>query len=530
MGYCFSNILRINTFTRMLTRDMITQKGFLVLCLIFFLFQCSSQNPEGDIPPKRELRGAWIASVANIDWPSKKGLTTQQQQEEIIKILDNHQKVGINAIFMQVRAASDAFYAISDEPWSEWLTGTQGKAPSPYYDPMQFMIEHAHERNMEFHAWLNLNRGSHASSRSIATNHITKTHPHWFLNYGSYKIYDFGIPEVRNYIINLVLNIIRNYDVDGIHFDDYFYPYPVPGSKINDHSTFRKYGEGFTKIEDWRRNNVNLLVKDLSDAIKREKPYIKFGISPFGVWRNKDRDREGSNTNGALSSYDDLYADSRLWAQAGWVDYTAPQVYWSFGHRTAPYKPMVDWWVKNNGNHHLYIGIGSYQTGENHKEWRTPSQVLNQIRTNNKTVGVEGSILYSSKSIMPTSHRLSDSLIRYYRYPALPPVMSWKEASPLPKPEVTELVRNKDGSRARIRWEIPEEYEENVRSFVIYRFVKGERRTLDNPKNILAIIRNKEDKVYIDNAVYANTQYEYAVTALDRLSNESSPSKLHKLN
>src|SRR5690606_16924170 len=197
----------------------------------------------------------------------------------------------------------------------EWLTGTQGKAPAPFYDPLAFMIEHAHERNMEFHAWLNLNRGTHASSTSVSVNHITRTHPEWFLNYSGAKVYNFGIPEVRDYIVSMVLRIIRNYDVDGIHFDDYFYPYPAAGKRINDQQTFRQYGQGFSRIEDWRRNNVNLLIQAIGEAIRKEKPYVKFGVSPFAVWRNRDRDPEGSHTPGALSSYDDLYADSRMWAR-----------------------------------------------------------------------------------------------------------------------------------------------------------------------------------------------------------------------
>lgn len=516
--------------TPMLRREMLTQKGILALVLFIFFTQCSSKRAEVDvdIPPKRELRGAWIATVANIDWPSSKRLSTERQQQEFIDIVNNHQRIGINALFVQVRAASDAMYASSPEPWSEWLTGTQGRAPSPYYDPLQFMIEHAHERNMEFHAWLNLNRGTHGTTSSVAANHITKTHPQWFMNYNGSKVYNFGLPEVRNYIINVTMNIVKNYDIDGIHFDDYFYPYPVPGHRLNDQDTFRSHSRGFRNIEDWRRDNVNLLMRELSEAIRKEKPYVKFGISPFGVWRNKDKDPQGSNTIGALSSYDDLYADSRLWAHEGWVDYTAPQVYWSFRHRTVPYKPMVDWWVKNNGKHHLYIGIASYRTGEKNREWGTASQVLQQVRTNEVTQGVDGSIMYNTKSLMPAYHRLSDSLSNYYRYPALPPLMPWKKPDPLPKPEITELIRHTDGTRIRIKWKIPVEYEEYVRSFVIYRFLRGDRRSMDNPKNIIAIVKNREQKVFIDNTIDDEGQYEYAITALDRLSNESKPSKLHK--
>lgn len=512
-------------------KEILAGKGILVSAFFLLVIQCSSHQavPASEVPPKREFRGVWIASVANIDWPSRKGLPTAEQQQEFVNILDNHQRLGINAVFVQVRAASDAFYAESEEPWSEWLTGIQGKAPAPFYDPLAFMIEHAHERNMEFHAWLNLNRGTHASATSVSVNHITRIHPEWFLSYGGYKVYNFGIPEVRSYIVNTVLNIIRNYDVDGIHFDDYFYPYPVAGKRISDQATFRQYGRGFNRIEDWRRDNVNLLVKEISEAIKKEKPYIKFGISPFGVWRSRDKDPEGSNTTGALSSYDDLYADSRLWAREGWVDYIVPQVYFSFGHTTVPYKPMVDWWTRNKGDHHLYIGLGSYRVGEKNREWSSASQIMNQVRTNAQTPGVSGSVFYSSRSLMPTSHRLSDSLKNYYRYPALPPVMEWKKADPLPRPEVTALART-DSAQVRIQWRIPDEYEEYVRSFVIYRYKRGEKRTLEDPRNILAIVRNKEEKVFLDRTAEAGSQYEYALTALDRLSNESRPSKLYKLN
>lgn len=512
-------------------KEILAGRGIFISAVFLLLFQCSSRQgiSADEIPPKRELRGVWIASVANIDWPSRKGLPPIEQQQEFVNILDNHQRLGINAVFVQVRAASDAFYAESEEPWSEWLTGTQGRAPSPFYDPMAFMIEHAHERNMEFHAWLNLNRGTHASSTSVSAQHITRTHPQWFLNYGGYKVYNFGIPEVRTYIINLVLNMIRKYDVDGIHFDDYFYPYPTPGNRINDQQTFRQYSRGFSRIEDWRRDNVNILIRDLSEAIRKEKPYLKFGISPFGVWRSRDKDAEGSDTAGALSSYDDLYADSRLWTRKGWIDYIMPQVYFSFGHRTVPYKPMVDWWVKNRGERHLYIGMSSYRTGERNGEWSSASQIMRQVRTNTHTGGVSGSVFYSSKSLMPASHRLSDSLRNYYCYPALPPVMEWKTPDPLPRPEITEVTRT-EGAKVRIRWSIPDEYEEYVRSFVIYRYRRGEKRSLEDPRNIVGIVRNKEVKVFYDETAEADSPYEYALTALDRLSNESRPSKLHKVN
>ncbi len=502
----------------------------MFLTILLFLLQCSSQKSsiEQVMPPKREFRGVWIASVANIDYPTKKTLSSAEQKREFINIMDNHQRLGINAVLVQVRAASDALYAKSFEPWSEWLTGTQGKAPEPYYDPMNFMIQQAHDRNMEFHAWLNLNRGTHGATRSVAPDHITRTKPEWFFTFSGAKVYDFGIPEVREYIVSVVRNIVRNYDVDGIHFDDYFYPYPVAGQKINDQATFSKYNRGFKNIQDWRRDNINLVVKAISDAIKEDKPWVKFGISPFGVWRSKDRDSQGSNTVGALSSYDDLYADSRLWAKEGWVDYTAPQIYFSFGHKTVPYKPITNWWIQNSGQRHLYMGLGSYRIGEKNKEWANASQIVRQVELNHSLKGVDGSIFYSSKSLMPMHHALSDSLKKTFAYPALQPTMPWKNAVPLPKPEIVEL-RRPAPSQAVIRWEVPESLEKNVHRFVIYRFLRGERRTLDDPRNIIAILPNSNPKAYLDYTIDSNSQYEYAITAIDRLHNESKPSKLHKL-
>ena len=511
----------------MVLKALLVGKGLFLFIILFGSLAGGNVIPADEIPPKREFRGVWIASVANIDWPSKKGLPSGVQQEEFVRIVDNHQRLGINAVFVQVRAASDAFYADSDEPWSEWLTGTQGKAPVPFYDPLAFMIEHAHERNMEFHAWLNLNRGTHASGTSVSPDHITRTRPEWFLNYGGAKIYNFGLPEVRTYIVNTVLRIVRNYDVDGIHFDDYFYPYPTPGKPINDEQTFRQYGKGFSRVEDWRRHNVNVLIRSISEAIRQEKPRVKFGISPFAVWRNADKDAEGSATVGALSSYDDLYADSRLWAREGWVDYTIPQVYFSFLHRTVPFRHMVAWWVKNKGPHHLYVGLGSYRIGEK-GEWASAGQIMRQLRFNQHTEGVSGNVFFSSRSLMPTARGLADSLQNHYRFPALPPVMAWKPADPLPRPEIQEVVRTRNGE-VRLRWSIPEAYEPYVSRFVIYRYRRGEKRTLEDPRNILAIVRNKDEKTYDDRTAVADVAYEYAMTALDRLSNESRPSLLHKV-
>ena len=322
--------------------------------------------------------------MENIDWPSKKGLSTENQQNEFKNLLDYHQKIGINAVMVQVRAAADAFYAKSSEPWSEWLTGEQGKAPFPYYDPMDFMIQEAHQRNMEFHAWLNMNRGVQKSTKMVAATHIINKKPEWFLTYGGAKLFNLGIPEVRTYIVDIVMNIVKNYDVDGIHFDDYFYPYTITGEKLNDDETFKKYNNGFLKIDDWRRNNIDLMIEKISKSIKTEKPKMKFGISPLGVWRNKSVDPTGSDTQGGQTSYDNLYADSRKWIKNGWLDYIAPQIYFAFEHQKVPYKNLADWWRKNSYNRHLYIGQAAYKVDAKSKEnaWLKGSQIPNQVRYN----------------------------------------------------------------------------------------------------------------------------------------------------
>ena len=251
--------------------------------------------------PKRELRGVWIATVQNIDWPSPHNYDGAKQKSEFIDLLNSHQKTGINALFVQIRTASDALYAKSAEPWTTYLSGKQGQAPSPYYDPLEFMIDQSHARGMEFHAWLNLNRASMSSRSLLSSEHVARKHPEWLLSYNGQLLFDFGIPAVRHYIAGLVRNIIVNYDVDGIHFDDYFYPYPDPKSKLADQDTYEKYRLPGEKIDDWRRRNTSALIQEISETIKSTNSKIKFGISPFGIWRHKKNDPiNGSPTTRGL--------------------------------------------------------------------------------------------------------------------------------------------------------------------------------------------------------------------------------------
>lgn len=509
----------------------------LLLIVIVILGQCTpkstpkrpkSSSSNEVLYPKREFRAAWVATIENIDWPSRKTLSSEQQQQEFTQILDSHKKTGLNAVFVQVRAASDAFYARSTEPWSEWLTGAQGKAPEPYYDPMRFMIEEAHNRNLEFHAWLNLNRGTQKNAKSISKDHITKQKPEWFVSYGGYKLYNFGIPAVREYIQELVVNMVRTYDVDGIHFDDYFYPYVVAGETLNDAATYKKFGRGFDNIGDWRRHNINLLIKDISKSISEEKKWVKFGISPFGVWRNASADKLGSPTEGGQPSYDNLFADTRKWAKFGWIDYIAPQVYFSFDHPKVPYLPLVNWWEENHGNRHLYIGHSVYKVDKDspEKSWRSAGQIGKQVRSNYTSDEISGSIFYSTKYLVNNNLGIADTLSSIYKYQALLPTMPWKDAIP-PNSPVDLEVKRADNLGAIVSWKLPlriSRDKDEIQSFVLYRFEEGEEINLENPRNIVSIIRNVGLLNFVDRNISKKKSYFYVITALDRLHNESNPS------
>lgn len=499
-----------------------------------FLSGCSTKVTQQYISrspgPKREFRAVWVATIDNIDWPSRKGLAADVQQQEFRTLLDKHQNYGMNAVLVQVRAAADAFYAQSKEPWSEWLTGTQGKAPAPFYDPMQFMIHEAHQRNMEFHAWLNMNRGTHKVSKSITKDHITNTKPEWFLTYDGQKLFNLGIPEVRAYISQIALDIVRNYDVDGIHFDDYFYPYPVGNEKLRDEATFKKYKGNFTNIEDWRRNNVDLTVKAISDGIRAFKLKVKFGISPFGVWRNASVDPSGSATTGGLSSYDNLYADTKKWIQNGWVDYIAPQVYFSFEFNKVPYKTLTDWWTKNASGRHLYIGHAVYRlkAGSNDAGWEKPAQIPRQVRYNRTKPQISGSIYFSARPLGKNELSVADSVRNLYAYPALPPAMPWKDNVPPNEPEKLKARKVSDLGMS-ISWDLPATKAKDgdeIKAFVVYRFNKNEKINLDNPAKILAIVRNEGKHGYIDQSYEPRKSFVYVVTALDRLNNESPMSNV----
>ncbi len=373
---------------------------------------------------KAEFRGVWVATVENIDWPSKGNYNSDSQKVEFIRLLDMHQRNGMNAMIVQIRPVTDAFYPSQYEPWSEYLTGTQGKPPTPYYDPLEFMIAETHRRGMEFHAWMNPYRAVfNISKSSIAANHITKIHPEWFLNYGDKRYFDPGNKEAQNYLANVVKDVVSRYAVDAIHFDDYFYPYRIAGKEFPDDASFGKYGNGMSK-DDWRRSNVDSIIVSLSKVIKKENPKCQFGISPFGVWRNIDKDSiNGSNTRAGQTNYDDLYADILLWLKNNWIDYVAPQIYWEFEQKNAPYQIILDWWSKHTYGKNCYIGLGIYKAGTN-TYWKDTTQLPRQIEALRKTPNIQGMIFFSSKSFVKNINGWSDSLrLNYFKEPAKTPAI-----------------------------------------------------------------------------------------------------------
>ena len=469
-------------------------------------------------PVKREFRGAWIATVSNIDWPSKPGLPAVEQQEQFTQRLDQLKALGCNAVIVQIRPACDAFYASKIEPWSRYLTGRQGEPPFPYYDPLVFMIEEAHKRNMEFHAWFNPFRALMDSKQNPnPPKHVTRTHPDWIISYGGKSYIDPGIPEAREYVISVIMDVVKRYDIDAVHLDDYFYPYRVAGKTFGDAKTYARYGQDTNK-DDWRRNNISLFISLLNTNIKHIKPYVKLGISPFGIWRNKDKDPQGSDTKGGQTTYDDLYADVLLWMQKGWIDYLMPQLYWEHASHAAPFGVLLPWWYGHCYKRHVYYGLGAYRMAEAKSgPWTNVHELLWQLRDIRQQCPNTGYCFYNSSCFDKIRGPIKDSLkLDFNKYPALIPPMIWLDSVP-PAAPVLKITASASGSK--LQWQVSNPQKEPLR-YVVYRFVNGEKVDLERNDRILSIQQGVE---YNDPDTKKFKQCTYVVTALDRLWNESKP-------
>ena len=497
----------------------------LILLLALFLAtgvgaQIQQQSPY----PKREFRGAWIQAVNG----QFRGIPTEKLKQTLIDQLNSLQGAGINAIIFQVRPEADALYASQLEPWSRFLTGVQGQAPSPYWDPMQFMIDECHKRGMEFHAWINPYRVKTSLKSELSPNHLYNIHPEWFVTYNNQLFFDPALPESRRHICMVVADIVSRYDVDAIHMDDYFYPYPAKGMDFPDDASFARYGGGFTNRADWRRSNVNILIQKIHETIRGLKPWVKFGISPFGIYRNEKNDPLGSKTNG-LQNYDDLYADVLLWARNGWVDYNIPQIYWQIGHPAADYETLAKWWAKNTENRPLFIGQSVMNTIQN-ADPKNPSmnQLPRKMALERAYQTIGGSCQWPASAVVENAGKYRDALVQeYHKYPALVPVFDFMDDKAPGKVRKVKKVWTEDGYM--LFWTPPKAKDEMDRAvqYVVYRFGDKEKVNIDDASHIVAVTRNNFYKLpYKD----GKNKYRYVVTALDRLHNESkSVSKKVKL-
>ncbi len=464
--------------------------------------------------PKREFRGAWLATVANIDWPTSKTATSGSQISELVAIFDSLKAAGINVVLFQVRTECDALYDSKYEPWSYWLTGHQGKAPDPYYDPLAFAVAEAHARGMQLQAWLNPYRAvKQVGEYDVSPTHVSNLHPNWILDFSKYKMLNPGIPDVTNYIARIVGDIVRRYDVDGIHFDDYFYPY-TPKISNQDSLTFKEYGGAFTNVDDWRRNNINKMVEAVYDTINSINPRVEFGISPFGIVENKY-----TGTNG-FESYKILYCDPLTWLKDKTVDYITPQLYWEIGHKAAPYEKLLPWWSTILDGRQLYVGVFSSKMAA--KNYKGPKDELEQqIKMNRNTSNVDGTVFFSAKSIVYNYSGLADTLKnRVFKYPALVPTMSWKDNVLPNSPKM--FVAEDDSNFINLTWELPEVAKDGeiASGFVLYKFINGQKVDINQSKNIM-IVLNGNILSYKDYNVEKGSNYTYVISALDRIQNES---------
>lgn len=462
--------------------------------------------------PKREFRGAWLHTVHQSQYAR---MTPQQTQEYLRGQLDRLRDAGCNVVIFQVRPSADALYPSDLEPWSRFLTGVAGQAPSPMWDPLQFMIEEAHARGMELHAWLNPYRVTTSKNETLPEGHIGRTHPERIVTYADGKKYfDPGLPENRTFIVSVIKDIISRYDVDAIHLDDYFYPYPVNRRQFPDSKSYKKYGNGMDR-DDWRRENVNLLIKDIHEMIVATKPWVRLGISPFGIWRNKTSDPDGSDTNG-LQNYDELYADVTLWSENGWIDYMTPQLYWELEKKVASSEKLAYWWNDHANGRDMYIGQDVKRTMDTPdiRPSDNPTQLDHKIRLTRELPNIGGNCWWPGYMITDNYKGIADSLATNRQSTvAIVPAYTWIDSI---CPDEAESLRRIDN---RLVWKAPitDDPLQQAQAFVVYRFPADSRPDLNTAVAIQCVTRETSYNLPTDET----GSYVYVVTVLDRVNNES---------
>lgn len=455
--------------------------------------------------PDREMRAAWVATVTRIDFPA--GNTESVHKQQYLEYLDLFQKNNINAVIFQVRPCSDAFYKSSYEPWSQYITGTQGRDPG--YDMLGWLIEETHKRGMEFHAWMNPYRVSKSASTWASTgaaDHPAKKHPEWTVKYNGELLYRPACEEVKQLLVNVIDEMITRYDVDGIHFDDYFYPYPTASETYDDAADYKAYGTGYGNVGDFRRAQVDDAIKRVHDLLAAKKPGVVFSIAPFGIWRNSSSDPSGSDSHG-LQNYDDLYADVRKWCQEGWIDLVVPQLYNATSNYNMNYTKMLDWWGKNNFKAKLCIGHGVYRfgveaEGASYQSADELTRQMDQLRANKQ---VCGSFLYNATALRTNKVGWVDRLKTYYRYKALIPEIGQGSGAPAPK-AVTPVAEGR-----KISWTA-----EDGARYAVYRVAPTSTSTSEYVANLIEIVTVPE--------YTATASGSYAVSAVnvDNIESELS--------
>ena len=486
-------------------------KIYLSLLLFSFLSGMVSQGAEH---PKREFRGAWIHTVGQSRYME---MNRDAMQDYFDQMLDSLQYIGINAVIFQVRPTADAFYRSELEPWSKYLTGKQGVAPEPLWDPLQYMIEQCHARNMELHAWLNPYRVGTNADEPLAASHIYHKHPEWFVRYGRQLYFDPGLPECRRFIGRVGDDIVARDDVDAIHMDDYFYPYPIAGSEFPDENSYARYGNGMDR-GDWRRENVNALIKELHEIIKSRKPWVRFCISPFGIYRNQKSDPDGSATNG-LQNYDQLYADVLLWTRNGWVDYMLPPLYSVIGHQAACVETLIYWWNNHANGRHLYIGQDVARTMNATDVNPIYTQLNHKMQLSRYLDHVGGNCFWPGYSLLENYKGIADDLKGYYHaVPSLIPAYTFIDSKA--PDEVKGLKAKWTPEGYELQWKRKKTDDEMQKQiyFCVYRFAPSEDICLCDASHLVAITR---DTKFLLPYKHGTRQYVYVVTAVDRMHKES---------
>jgi uncharacterized lipoprotein YddW (UPF0748 family) len=390
----------------------------------------------------REFRGVWIATVANIDWPISGTDSWEKQKKDYLALLDYYQGLHFNAVIVQIRTAGDALYPTKLAPWSKYLTGSQGTPPKTQEDPLAWMITAAHQRGLEFHAWLNPYRATmDLNTAGLNPNHDFHKHRNWMLKYGTKWYYDPGLPEVKAHLLQIISEVVDTYEIDAIHFDDYFYPYREPNLEFPDQASYAAYKKSGQSKDDWRRQNVDELILALSETIKSKKPWVQFGISPFGVWRNQSKDPKGSPTQAGQTNYDDLFADVLLWMKNGWIDYLIPQLYWSMEHRLASHRILADWWSNNSYGVPIYLGNGPYKIrDDSDAAWKEPKELITQVHYGRTLPQIQGNAFFSAKSMYQKNQDIAQLLkTEVYDRPVLPPAFEPKSSVRISAPQVLDL-------------------------------------------------------------------------------------------